>query len=74
MDSTNKEHFCERNYLDLRTMAEIANIKDQLSEIVKELGASIGSGGSDHRLSLCRFSADLSSSSAYVRLTASTEA
>lgn len=42
----NKEKFCDRYYLDPRVMAEIRNVKDQLSLIVSEMGIPIGSGGS----------------------------
>lgn len=41
----NKENFCKRYYLDERTMAEIANIKEQLEEIVSQKGIPILSGG-----------------------------
>lgn len=40
-----KEQFCEKRYLDPRTMAEIANIQEQLAEIVSSLGVPISSGG-----------------------------
>jgi len=32
----NREKYCKKNYLDERVMAEIENIKDQLTEIVSE--------------------------------------
>ncbi len=38
--------FCERNYLDERTLHEIVRIKKQLELIVSDLGVPIGSGGS----------------------------
>jgi len=41
----NKSRFCDTHYLDLRTMAEIGNIKIQLEEIVSAMGVPIGSGG-----------------------------
>jgi HrpA-like RNA helicase len=44
-DSTNKEKFCEKNYLDERAMAEIANVAVQLEEIVSSMGIPIGHGG-----------------------------
>lgn len=44
--SNRREQFCERRYLDARTMAEIHNIKLQLEEIVSELGIPISGGGS----------------------------
>jgi hypothetical protein len=43
--SRNPERFCERNYLDLRTIGEIMNIKAQLEEILAEQGIPVGSGG-----------------------------
>ena len=43
-----KAQFCESHYLDLRVMEEIANIRDQLLQIVSELGIPIGTGGSIH--------------------------
>jgi ATP-dependent helicase HrpA len=43
--SGNKEAFCARSYLDLRTMYEIRNIKSQLEEIVAASGFPLGSGG-----------------------------
>lgn len=46
-----KPKFCERNYLDERTLLEIVRIKEQLELIVHDLGASIGNGGPlDHYL------------------------
>src|SRR5574344_1780838 len=42
----NKERFCENNYLDTRVMAEIANIKIQLAEIVNQIGIPVTGGGS----------------------------
>ena len=44
-DAPDRVKFCEARYLDPRTMAEIDNVKQQLSEIVTELGVPIGSGG-----------------------------
>ncbi len=43
--SRSKENFCARNYLEARTMAEIANIREQLGEIVSEIGVPISGGG-----------------------------
>ncbi|MDR0761214.1 MAG: ATP-dependent RNA helicase, partial [Treponema sp.] len=40
-----KDKFCEQNYLDERTMAEIANITGQLEEIVSGMGLPLLSGG-----------------------------
>lgn len=45
-DAPNKEQFCESRYLDSQTMAEIANIRDQLAEIVGAMGIPVLSGGS----------------------------
>ncbi|MDR0602217.1 MAG: ATP-dependent RNA helicase [Treponema sp.] len=45
-DSSNREKFCEKNYLDERAMAEIINVAAQLEEIVSSLGIPIGHGGS----------------------------
>jgi len=46
MNMTNKERFCENNYLDTRVMAEIANIKFQLEDIVSHMGIPLTGGGS----------------------------
>ena len=43
---TNRERFCENNYLDTRVMAEIENIKTQLEEIVAHMGIPVTGGGS----------------------------
>ena len=43
---TNKDRFCENNYLDSRVMAEILNIKTQLEEIVNKMGIPVTGGGS----------------------------
>ena len=40
-----KARFCERNYLDERTLHEIVRIREQLELIVSDLGVPIGSGG-----------------------------
>jgi HrpA-like RNA helicase len=45
--SGNRAKFCERNYLDERAMAEIANVTEQLELIVSDMGVPILSGG-DH--------------------------
>lgn len=44
-DTDDAKAFCESRYLDPRTMAEIANVKEQLSEIVSEMGVPILTGG-----------------------------
>ncbi|MCL2175244.1 MAG: ATP-dependent RNA helicase [Treponema sp.] len=36
-DSTNKANFCDKNYLDDRTMAEIVNVTAQLEEILTKM-------------------------------------
>jgi RNA helicase HrpA len=41
----NKEKFCESRYLDPRVMREIVNVKEQLAEIVSDIGVPIGYGG-----------------------------
>jgi HrpA-like RNA helicase len=45
MESSSKQKFCEKNYLDERAMAEIANVSNQLEEIVSHLKIPILSGG-----------------------------
>jgi RNA helicase HrpA len=40
-----KETFCRASYLDERTLHEIANIKEQLGQIVSEMGIPITGGG-----------------------------
>ena len=44
-DSRHKPGFCEKNYLDERAMAEIANVVSQLEEIVSAIGVPVLSGG-----------------------------
>lgn len=46
MSMKNKTRFCENNYLDERVMAEIANIKEQLEEIVSSMQIPVTGGGS----------------------------
>jgi len=43
--SANKRKFCEKNYLDERAMAEIANVVAQLEEILYALKIPVLSGG-----------------------------
>ncbi len=43
--SPNKETFCKKHYLELRTMNEIVNIQGQLQDIVSRLGVPISRGG-----------------------------
>ncbi len=45
-ESKTKAKYCEKNFLDERTMLEIARIKEQIELIVHELGAPILNGGS----------------------------
>ncbi len=40
------EKFCRKNYLDERVMAEIVNIKEQLEQIVADMGIPVLGGGS----------------------------
>ena len=44
-ESPAKQKFCEKNYLDERAMAEIANVTIQLEEIVSSMKIPILSGG-----------------------------
>ncbi len=54
IQTDNRENFCKKNYLDLRVMAEIENIKLQLTEIVGDkLGLPITSKNSDMSDYLC---------------------
>jgi len=46
LESDKKEKFCERNYLDFRTMNDLINIENQLEEIVSDMGIPITGGGS----------------------------
>lgn len=41
----NREKFCQRSYLDLRTMNDLVNIENQLEEIVSDMGIPISEGG-----------------------------
>ena len=41
----NKQKFCKNSYLDERVMAEILNIKEQLEQIVTDMGIPLGGGG-----------------------------
>jgi HrpA-like RNA helicase len=53
LDSANKQTFCEKNYLDERAMAEIANVTVQLEEIVSDLKIPILAGGSTEEYLCC---------------------
>lgn len=46
LSSRNHTAFCERNYIDPEAMAEIRKVKEQLGEIVSELGVPLLGGGS----------------------------
>ncbi|MDR2535608.1 MAG: ATP-dependent RNA helicase [Treponema sp.] len=46
-DAKNKAKFCDKNYLDERTMAEIRNIVSQLGEIITNMQIPLLSGGSN---------------------------
>ncbi len=45
LEARDKERFCTAYYLDPKTMAELANVKEQLEEITGEIGIPISSGG-----------------------------
>jgi len=45
MDAPLKQKFCDKNYLDERAMAEIANVVNQLELIVSDLKIPVLSGG-----------------------------
>ncbi len=53
-----REEFCDRYYLDYKGMQEIYNVKQQLSEIVTEIGIPVLSGG-DFSHYLCAVSKGL---------------
>ena len=44
-DSSDRDGFCSRHYLEPRAMYEILNVKEQLEEITSGLGVPIGRGG-----------------------------
>jgi len=46
VSARDKRQFCERNYLDERTLYEIVRIRQQLELIVSDMGVPIGTGGS----------------------------
>ncbi|MDR2842486.1 MAG: ATP-dependent RNA helicase [Spirochaetaceae bacterium] len=43
--AANKDKFCEQYYLDLKTMAEIVNVVEQLELVVSGIGVPVLSGG-----------------------------
>jgi ATP-dependent helicase HrpA len=51
--ATDKAAFCQSNYLDLRTMQEIVNVKTQLEDIAHSLGGVVESGGSTKDYLMC---------------------
>lgn len=51
--SEKSERFCAQNYLDKKIMAEIANIVEQLEEIISNMGIPILSGGSTQEYLTC---------------------
>ncbi len=57
-DAPDKTRYCEKNYLDLRTMYEIQRIKEQIELIVSSLGVPVSGGGS-HEDYLCAVSRGL---------------
>jgi len=44
-ESDKQAKFCETRYLDLQSMAEIVNVKEQLEQIVSSMNIPVGSGG-----------------------------
>ena len=52
-DSTHKNKFCERNFLDDRAMAEIVNVAAQLEDILANLKIPVLEGGSIHDYLCC---------------------
>ncbi|GHV73687.1 ATP-dependent helicase HrpA [Spirochaetia bacterium] len=51
--ASDRGKFCERSYLDEKTMAEIVNVTEQLELIVSDLGVPILSGGSTEDYLCC---------------------
>ncbi|MDA3951365.1 MAG: ATP-dependent RNA helicase, partial [Spirochaeta sp.] len=45
-ETDDAKSFCDSRYLDPRTMSEIRNVKEQLTEIVSDMGVPILTGGS----------------------------
>ena len=50
---TNREAFCENYYLDKRSMDEIVNVHNQLSDMVKERNYPCGSQGNINMVLVC---------------------
>lgn len=56
----NREKFCKKNYLDLRVMLEIENIKNQITQIVREkLGIPVAENKGDLSDYLCCIAAGM---------------
>ncbi|MFW6214681.1 MAG: oligonucleotide/oligosaccharide-binding fold domain-containing protein [Alkalispirochaetaceae bacterium] len=45
-DAPKKDRFCDSRYLDPRVMREIVNVKEQLAQIVTDMGVPLSKGGS----------------------------
>ncbi|WP_304225910.1 helicase-related protein [Gracilinema caldarium] len=52
-EAKNKTKFCDKNYLDEKTMVEIVNVKEQLELIVSDMGLPILSGGATEDYLCC---------------------
>ena len=60
LQTDNREKFCKKNYLDLRVMLEIENIKEQLTQIVREkLGIPVMENKGDMSDYLCCIAAGM---------------
>jgi len=57
--ATNKEQFCKAHYLEDRAMYEIVNIKQQLTDIVSEMGIPVVEGTFNLKDYLCAISRGL---------------
>ncbi len=75
-DTEKKKEFCDRYYLDFRTLNMIVNIKEQLESIISEMGIPLLKGGGQKELlssiaaGLIQFVCIRSGRSAYRSLTA----
>lgn len=56
--SEEQDNFCEKYFLDRKTMGEIVNIKHQLDEIISEMGIPV-TGGGLHKNYICSIAAGL---------------
>jgi RNA helicase HrpA len=52
VQSREKETFCRKSYLDMKTLLELVNIQGQMEDILARLGIPVGAGGS-HESYLC---------------------